>query len=372
MCRNIFALQQTLTNITMTRELALDHARHYFELFFLSPEEILNGIVEKGPEFSELEYMNALQLLNRSQAHRDLGSVAVHLERLEMSFRPLSDDYVAVATIPADVAPISIPSPAIQRLLAKREQDHNSTLDFVSTTCKRVNIQIDHELEREAEKLQEGLTTIKKKIENGSRVVLKSEDDELGALSVDVFQTVWRIVQNCNNSRLELIDGFYDVVKRLERQRSKSFKVVLNEGYKKMGQISFLLPYDLLDYFEHEITKINEITMNNYYYYSRVHTDLKTQAQDEVRFLALDLMDAKDRYRVAAKKLKVREVMDSQLHKRCDFIGCPKEHLQEVDMGDNSFGSMPIHSADVELWSRQIKVCTRWRWCTSSTGSSTT
>jgi hypothetical protein len=49
--------------------------------------------------------------------------------------------------------------------------------------------------------------------------------------------------------------------------------------------------------------------MNNYYYYSRVHTDLKTQAQDEVRFLALDLMDAKDRYRVAAKKLKVREVM---------------------------------------------------------------
>jgi hypothetical protein len=61
-------------------------------------------------------------------------------------------------------------------------------------------------------------------------------------------------VQNCNNSRLELIDGFYEVVKRLERQRSKSFKVVLNEGYKKMGQISFLLPYDLLDYFEHEIT----------------------------------------------------------------------------------------------------------------------
>ncbi|KAH0822120.1 hypothetical protein GEV33_000671 [Tenebrio molitor] len=345
MCRNIFALQQTLTNITMTRELALDHARHYFELFFLSPEEILNGIVEKGPEFSELEYMNALQLLNRSQAHRDLGSVAVHLERL------------------SDILG--------ERLLAKREQDHNSTLDFVSTTCKRVNIQIDHELEREAEKLQEGLTTIKKKIENGSRVVLKSEDDELGALSVDVFQTVWTTVQNCNNSRLELIDGFYEVVKRLERQRSKSFKVVLNEGYKKMGQISFLLPYDLLDYFEHEITKINEITMNNYYYYSRVHTDLKTKAQDEVRLLALDLMDAKDRYRVAAKKLKVREVMDSQLHKRCDFIGCPKEHLQEVDMGDNSFGSMPIHSADVELWSRQIKVCTRWRWCTSSTGSST-
>lgn len=110
MCRNIFALQQTLTNITMTRELALDHARHYFELFFLTPEvstdlfiyhcrqfrcnhlvyvlskrcfqEILNGIVDKGPEFSELEYMNALQLLNRSQKNKDSSSVTVHLERL--------------------------------------------------------------------------------------------------------------------------------------------------------------------------------------------------------------------------------------------------------------------------------------------------
>ncbi|CAH1993571.1 unnamed protein product [Acanthoscelides obtectus] len=80
MCRNIFALQQTLTNITMTREVALDHARHYFELFFLTPEEILNSIVDKGTEFSELEYMNALQLLNRSK--KDHVSVTVHLERL--------------------------------------------------------------------------------------------------------------------------------------------------------------------------------------------------------------------------------------------------------------------------------------------------
>lgn len=38
MCRNIFTLQQTLTNITMTREIALDHARHYYELFYLTSE----------------------------------------------------------------------------------------------------------------------------------------------------------------------------------------------------------------------------------------------------------------------------------------------------------------------------------------------
>lgn len=103
MSRNVFALQQTLTNITMTREVALDHARHYFELFFLTPEvvtmklynktnydvfpvfiyfqEILNGIVEKGPAFSELEYMNAFQLLNRTN-NGNINTINVHLERL--------------------------------------------------------------------------------------------------------------------------------------------------------------------------------------------------------------------------------------------------------------------------------------------------
>ena len=40
MCRNIFSLQQTLTNITLAREPALDYARQYFELLCLAPEVI--------------------------------------------------------------------------------------------------------------------------------------------------------------------------------------------------------------------------------------------------------------------------------------------------------------------------------------------
>ncbi|XP_012280945.1 exocyst complex component 4 [Orussus abietinus] len=80
MCRNIFILQQTLTNITMTRELALDYARQYFELFHETPDEILNGVLENGPQFSELEYMNAFQLMSRSQAEHAV--ISRHLEKL--------------------------------------------------------------------------------------------------------------------------------------------------------------------------------------------------------------------------------------------------------------------------------------------------
>lgn len=44
MCRNIFVLQQTLTNITLAREPALDHARQYFELLCLTPEVSVDSI----------------------------------------------------------------------------------------------------------------------------------------------------------------------------------------------------------------------------------------------------------------------------------------------------------------------------------------
>ncbi|XP_043286055.1 exocyst complex component 4 isoform X2 [Venturia canescens] len=80
MCRNVFTLQQTLTNITMARELSLDYARQYFELFYETPEGILNSVLENGAQFSELEYMNAFQLIARSQ--QQYTSVAKHLEKL--------------------------------------------------------------------------------------------------------------------------------------------------------------------------------------------------------------------------------------------------------------------------------------------------
>ena len=37
-CRNILAIQQNLTNITLTRETDLDRARQFYELLYLSPD----------------------------------------------------------------------------------------------------------------------------------------------------------------------------------------------------------------------------------------------------------------------------------------------------------------------------------------------
>ena len=67
MCRNIFAVQHTLTaSITGRRELALDRAKHFNELCNLTPKDILNTAM-----FKELDYINVLQLLNRSSQYPD-------------------------------------------------------------------------------------------------------------------------------------------------------------------------------------------------------------------------------------------------------------------------------------------------------------
>ncbi|XP_068132126.1 exocyst complex component 4 isoform X2 [Hyperolius riggenbachi] len=84
MCRNIFVLQQNLTNITMSREADLDFARQYYEMMYNTADELLNLVVDQGVKYSELEYINALSLLHRSQTGvGDQTTQNMRLQRLK-------------------------------------------------------------------------------------------------------------------------------------------------------------------------------------------------------------------------------------------------------------------------------------------------
>uniref|UniRef100_A0A8C2Z9W5 Exocyst complex component Sec8 n=1 Tax=Cyclopterus lumpus TaxID=8103 RepID=A0A8C2Z9W5_CYCLU len=84
MCRNIFVLQQNLTNITMSREADLDFARQYYEMLYNTADELLNLVVDQGVRYTELEYINALSLLHRSQTGvGDLSTQNIRLQRLK-------------------------------------------------------------------------------------------------------------------------------------------------------------------------------------------------------------------------------------------------------------------------------------------------
>ncbi|KFB36954.1 AGAP001694-PA-like protein [Anopheles sinensis] len=82
MCRNALALQQTLSSITASREVALDYARSFYEMFYLDPEEILTSIVEKGAQFTEMQYLNALQLIFRNRGIVDPAVVGTYQQKL--------------------------------------------------------------------------------------------------------------------------------------------------------------------------------------------------------------------------------------------------------------------------------------------------
>ncbi|XP_064417289.1 exocyst complex component 4 [Latimeria chalumnae] len=84
MCRNIFVLQQNLTNITMSREADLDTARQYYEMMYNTADELLNLVVDQGVKYTELEYINALSLLHRSQTGvGDQTTQNMRLQRLK-------------------------------------------------------------------------------------------------------------------------------------------------------------------------------------------------------------------------------------------------------------------------------------------------
>ncbi|XP_076466754.1 exocyst complex component 4-like isoform X3 [Babylonia areolata] len=82
MCRNILAIQQNLTNITLTRETDLDRARHFYELLYLSPDDVLNGIAEKGPQFTGTEYALLIQLYHRSHPGNPISTQESRMQRL--------------------------------------------------------------------------------------------------------------------------------------------------------------------------------------------------------------------------------------------------------------------------------------------------
>lgn len=64
-CRNIFAVQQRLSQLTGRRESELERARSFFELLNHDPDQLLALILERGAIFSHLEYTYLLSLAVR-------------------------------------------------------------------------------------------------------------------------------------------------------------------------------------------------------------------------------------------------------------------------------------------------------------------
>jgi exocyst complex component 4 len=75
MCRNIFAIEQTLTQIQTVGNADLMRAHRYYELLYATkPEEIIDVIEEHGAEYGEQDYLHLLQLQHRSFPTSERGN----------------------------------------------------------------------------------------------------------------------------------------------------------------------------------------------------------------------------------------------------------------------------------------------------------
>lgn len=82
MCRNALVLKQTLGSITSSREIALDHVINFYEMLYKDPQEILTLIIERGAHYTELQYLNALQLTCKAKGIVDSNALASYQQQL--------------------------------------------------------------------------------------------------------------------------------------------------------------------------------------------------------------------------------------------------------------------------------------------------
>ena len=86
----VFLLQQNLTNITMSREAELDHARQFYELMRSTPQALLTFATEKEYNFTNAEYEQALAMICKSPDYKGEFE-AVH-EKLREHFDANRED----------------------------------------------------------------------------------------------------------------------------------------------------------------------------------------------------------------------------------------------------------------------------------------
>ncbi|KAH9286535.1 Exocyst complex component 4 [Echinococcus granulosus] len=71
MCRNIYKLQQALALLTENHESDLIRVKQLYELFYLTPEAVVNRVIEQGVAFEVGVYQNLLKLYQRSHPSHD-------------------------------------------------------------------------------------------------------------------------------------------------------------------------------------------------------------------------------------------------------------------------------------------------------------
>lgn len=104
----------------------------------------------------------------------------------------------------------------------------------------------------------------------------------------------------------DAINPFYEFLQQTEKSRIHSYKHILKDAYNKLIEVSYMLPYDLQKFFEHELLvyifngllprdldvnnvnyyllqNINQVTLNNLRWYTDLCENLSLQTENNIK-----------------------------------------------------------------------------------------
>ncbi|KAK9871189.1 hypothetical protein WA026_011470 [Henosepilachna vigintioctopunctata] len=174
----------------------------------------------------------------------------------------------------------SIPVLVVDRVNVRRKERHDNILMQLSSKMNEVNEIIEKEIRKQAENVVAHINLIKENVDNILDII---EEKQCVGLGKNVINRMQEIMKQLNDNRLSKIDSFCNFVRKLEAQRSESFKHILKKVYKDMHDNMYLLPYEIQKFFENKIQHLNQITMNNYHCYTELEGKLKLQMEEEMK-----------------------------------------------------------------------------------------
>ncbi|KAF2889856.1 hypothetical protein ILUMI_16317 [Ignelater luminosus] len=181
------------------------------------------------------------------------------------------------------------------------------------------------------------------------------------------FEKIHEKISKLHQEHTNKIEQFYIFLQDLEKLRANKFKEVLKTAYARLHEISYQLPYEVQQYFEHEILRINQIILNNLRCYADLQLQLNLKAENNNRLQMQSYEALRTKWRDIKKKDALIKLNEQQLiqadrealllntkdGKTASKLFLAKEHTMEAIW--TKLSPLPITSEDVDTWSRNMQ-----------------
>lgn len=134
------------------------------------------------------------------------------------------------------------------------------------------------------------------------------------------FERILSEIQDLHRGYADDVEDLYEYLLRLERSRCYHFKNILRGSFEDLHRISFKLPKDLQDMFEHKIMHINQITLSNLRCYNDICATLQLQSENSMRRWFQAICSMKDKWKALQKEQATQKLMLESLRAITAFL----------------------------------------------------